>query len=200
VALTSSNSKSTLTISIRKPIAKMANNPNVKAVLSNSLPLLKISFGSEQVKEPGQHLSRDKAVAAPTVNFNAVSSTGRYLLLNIDLDAPFASFPILGPIMHWLQPDLTTGVTKDNAGFAVLARGKEENGACVDWIGPKPPPGAGPHRYVFLLYEQPKGFEAGKLGWNHGVGRSARMRFDIDGFEKKAGLEKAVGGNWFLSN
>jgi phosphatidylethanolamine-binding protein (PEBP) family uncharacterized protein len=174
----------------------MSNNTNVKAVLSNTLPLLKISFGTDQVKEPGQHLPRVKAPSAPTIHFNSVSSTGRYLLLSIDLDAPFASFPVLSPIMHWLQTDLTMGVTKDENGFAVLAGSK----GGVDWVAPRPPPGAGPHRYLFLLYEQPKGFEAGKLGWDQGVGRRARMRFDLDGFEKKAGLGKVVGGNWFVSN
>lgn len=102
--------------------------------------------------------------------------------------------------MHWLQPDLTTGVTKDDDGFATLARSQSDTRASVDWVGPKPPPGAGPHRYIFLLYEQPEGFDAAKLGWDQGVTRRARMRFDVDGFEEKAGLGKAVAGYWFLSN
>lgn len=179
----------------------MSNNANVKAVLLNSLPILKVTFNpSEQVKEPGQFLSRDKAQSAPTTHFNTASSTGRYLLLNIDLDAPFASLPVLGPILHYFQSDLTIGVTKDDAGFAVLAKTKGEKSLCADWVAPRPPPGARPHRYVSLLYEQPAGFDAKALGWDKNVGLRARIRFDIDGFEKKAGLGKAVAGNSFTSN
>lgn len=82
----------------------------------------------------------------------------------------------------------------------MLARSKGETSASVDWVAPRPPPGAGPHRYVFLLYEQPEGFNGKTLGWGGEVGRRQRVRFDIDGFEEKAALGKAVAGNWFTCN
>jgi phosphatidylethanolamine-binding protein (PEBP) family uncharacterized protein len=105
----------------------MSKNANVKAVLENSLPLLKVSFGTNEVETPGQFFPRQQAGPDPEIKFNAVSSTGRYVLLNIDLDAPFISLPILSPVMHLILPDLTSGVTKDDAGYAVLAQGSDVN-------------------------------------------------------------------------
>jgi len=179
----------------------MAKNANVKAVLSNSLPLIKVTFGSEIVKEPGQYLTRQIAASTPSIAHNTSSGTytGAYVMLNVDLDAPFPSFAFLAPIMHWLQSDLTLSSTKDEGGFATLSA-PEDSKVSVDWAGPGPPPGSAPHRYVFMLYEQPEGFDSEKLGLVEGAGIRARMRFDLDGFEKKAGLGKAVAGNWFVSN
>jgi hypothetical protein len=55
-----------------------------------------------------------------------------------------------------------------------------------------------PHRYVFLLYEEPKGFDAGKGGKK--VGIWPRMRWDFGKFEKEVGLGEVVAGSWVLSN
>jgi len=176
----------------------MSDNPNVKAVLSNSLPLLQITFDSETVKEPGQFLSRSAATPTPKVAYKATSGT--YLLLNVDLDAPFKSLPFLGPILHWLEPSLTLSSSPQEEGFATLTKDEGSKLSSVFWAPPGPPPGAAPHRYVFLLYEQPDGFDPAKLGFGEGIGRRARMRFDLNGFEEKAGLGKAVAGNWFESN
>lgn len=74
----------------------------------------------------------------------------------------------------------------------------------ANWIGPEPPPGSGPHRYVFLLYEQPEGFEAAGKKYAPAEGKEmgiwGRVRFDLDGFEREVGLGKAVAANYFLSN
>lgn len=67
-------------------------------------------------------------------------------------------------------------------------------------MAPAPPPGAAPHRYVLLLYEQSEGFDMDALGGGEDESLRLRVRIDIDGFEKKAGLGKAVAGNWFTSN
>src|SRR6202012_5510876 len=101
--------------------------------LSNSLPLLKINFGTNELKEPGERLSREVAGLAPTVACNS-SGSGKYLLINIDLDAPFASFPFLAPILHWLVVDLTVSAPKDGAdGFSTLTA-PEGSAPLVDWI------------------------------------------------------------------
>jgi len=49
----------------------MAESESVKAVLSNSLPLLKINFGANEIKEPGEKLSREVAASEPTVAYNS---------------------------------------------------------------------------------------------------------------------------------
>lgn len=109
------------------------------------------------------------------------------------MDPPFPSFPIMGPILHWLQPNYTgtpDGKMTSSGPFV------------ADFIGPQPPPGSGPHRYAFFLYEQPAGFEVAKFapagGKSMGIGK--RVRFDLDRFEKEAGLGGIVASTYFKSN
>jgi phosphatidylethanolamine-binding protein len=75
----------------------------------------------------------------------------------------------------------------------------------TNYIPPAPPPGSAPHRYVFLLYEQPAGFDAAEFAPAQGgpgteVPAYKRMWFDLDAWEKKAGLGDVVAFNYFVSN
>jgi phosphatidylethanolamine-binding protein (PEBP) family uncharacterized protein len=170
----------------------MANQTAVQSVLDSTVPVLEISFGNEKVVN-GSFIGRAEATLAPSLVWPdaATDSTKKYLHINIDLDAPFQSFSILAPILHFLQKDIVIG-----------ANGALETSSAplVDWIKPGPPPGSGPHRYVSLLYEQPDGFNSdGSIIPEGGMARIARMRFDLGGFEKKGGLGKPVAGAWFSS-
>jgi len=177
----------------------MAESESVKAVLSNSLPLLKINFGANEIKEPGEKLSREVAASEPTVAYNS-SGNGKHLLVNIDLDAPFSSFSVLAPVLHWLVTDLTVSASKEGAnGFSTLTA-PEGSVPMAHWAGPGPPPGSAPHRYVFLLYEQPEGFSAKEFVPEGGMKLPGRMRFRFEEFEKKTGLGKPIAGNWFVAS
>jgi phosphatidylethanolamine-binding protein (PEBP) family uncharacterized protein len=72
----------------------------------------------------------------------------------------------------------------------------------ADYAGPGPPPPSSLHRYVFLLYEQPEGFDPIKFAPPGGkkVGMRPRMRYDLKAFEKEAKLGPVVAVNYFLSN
>lgn len=62
---------------------------------------------------------------------------------------------------------------------------------------------SGPHRYVFLLYEQPSGFDAKKFtpqAEGQEFPMMQRIRFDPDKFVKEAGLGEVLAGGWFESN
>lgn len=112
----------------------------------------------------------------------------------MDLDAPFTGFAVMSPILHWMQPGF-----KPQAGTTNLTT---EAPFVANYAGPGPPPGSGPHRYVFLLYEQPDGFEVSKYAPAGGkeLGITGRMRYDLAGFEKKAGLGSVVAATYFCSN
>jgi hypothetical protein len=72
----------------------------------------------------------------------------------------------------------------------------------VDYYGPGPPPFSAPHRYVFLLYEQPADFDVAKFAPKDGkkVGIWPRVHYDLRKFEEKAGLGGVVAVNYFSSN
>lgn len=72
----------------------------------------------------------------------------------------------------------------------------------ANYAGPGPPPPSSPHRYVFMLYEQPEGFDPAKFAPPGGkkLGIRPRMRYDLKAFEKEAKLGPVVASNYFLSN
>jgi phosphatidylethanolamine-binding protein (PEBP) family uncharacterized protein len=171
----------------------MASSATIKAVLASTPAALQISFGTEEVKEQGQHLPRAKATTEPTITFPGAVPGKKYLVINIDLDAPFSSFPFLAPICHWVKHDLT--VSQEGAALT------SSTPTLVEWGPPGPPPGAGPHRYVFALYEQPESFTPETvLPGGVKLTRTGRMRFDFEGFEKKTGVGGVVAGGYFNSN
>lgn len=102
---------------------------------------------------------------------------------------------MLGPILHWLQPDIKLGQD------GVLAAGATS--AIAPYIGPAPPPFAAPHRYVFYVYEQPEGFDAGKFRFvpeGQVPAVTKRMFYDADKFVREAGLAEMVAANYLESN
>ena len=115
------------------------------------------------------------------------------MVVALDLDAPFPSWSGLGPILHWIQPGFKTGpdntLTSDQPFVA-------------NYIGPAPPPGSGPHRYTFFLFEQPDSFDGKKYAPANGkpLGNWSRMRYDLDSWQKEAKLGDPLAVNYFLSN
>ncbi|TGO33224.1 hypothetical protein BHYA_0259g00060 [Botrytis hyacinthi] len=144
-----------------------------------------------------QYIPRSEAQTSPSLSLStptpAPATSTTYLLIMLDLDAPFPSLPHLGPFLHWIQPGYTanpTGLLTTTSPFI------------ANYIGPAPPPGSAPHRYSFYVFEQPADFDAGKYAPAAGKPLSLwyRMRFDLDGWQKMAGLGEPVAVNYFLSN
>jgi hypothetical protein len=126
------------------------------------------------------------------------SALGTYIVVGLDLDALFPSLTALSPLLHWLQPGLRSSSANDGtsrlegSGISPIA----------NYLGPFPPPGSGPHRYLFLLYEQPANFDASKYGMARraNLGVWPRTRYDLGAFEKAAQLGPVVAANYFKSN
>ena len=138
-----------------------------------------------------------EAQEPPKLAFNPKASTESYIVIGLDIDAPFQSLPVLSPILHWIQPGLKPERTSD--GTASLTA--SDTPFVVNYIGPAPPPGSGAHRYVFLLYEQPAGFDGKKHAPAGGakMGNWPRMRYDLGAFEKEAKLGPVIAANYFWS-
>lgn len=113
--------------------------------------------------------------------------------MSLDIDAPFPSFGVLGPILHWIQSDVKvtdSSVLEFDVPFV------------ANWIGPAPPPGSAPHRYIFFLYEQPESFNlkdhAPAGGKN--LPNWSRMRYNLDAWANEAKLGPLVAFNYFFCN
>jgi phosphatidylethanolamine-binding protein (PEBP) family uncharacterized protein len=134
------------------------------------------------------------------------SSTTKYIVIALDIDAPFQSLPILGPILHWIQPGFITSSAAEEDGGNNSNNNNNKLSTSepfvANYIGPAPPPGSGPHRYCFFVYEQPAGFDVAKHAPANGakVGNGARMWASLDDKVKEFGLGELLAFNYFTSN
>src|SRR5215469_4975750 len=157
----------------------------IKSIDVGSISILGVTYGSyHPISKPGSFLSRHDAVSMPTLYHSA--SSGKFIACCIDLDAPFPSFPFLSPIVHCIQSDLVPSsptITDDETKYELKVDGDVK--PINAYAGPRPPPISAPHRYVFLLYEQPTNFEKSNLGLPEEFGIKDRMMWNQNEFEKK---------------
>lgn len=134
-----------------------------------------------------------EAQKAPEISYAVPDPSATYLVVALDLDAPFPSFSVLGPILHWIQPGFKAG--PDNVLIS-------SDPFIANYIGPAPPPGSAPHRYTFFLFEQPSDFDSIKYAPAGGKPLSnwKRMRYDLGSFQRTAKLGDPIVANYFLSN
>ncbi|KAK9370197.1 phosphatidylethanolamine-binding protein [Lipomyces kononenkoae] len=178
----------------------MPVNESVTAALSliekDASKTLGVTVGTHTVV-PGQYIPRAEAQSPPELAFTVPSASGTYMAICLDIDAPFPSFGVLGPILHWVQPGLKPEPTTN--GQSIL---KVTAPFVANYIGPAPPPGSAPHRYVFFLYQQPEGFDGKKYAPPNGQNLSNwyRMRYDLDAWRNKTKLGPLLAANYFRSN
>ncbi|OXA42542.1 OV-16 antigen [Folsomia candida] len=113
-----------------------------------------------------------------------------YVLMMLDMDGPSRTDPVNGPVNHWLVGNIDGGQDNSWRNGTVLA----------EYSRPRPQTGTGLHRYVFLVYMQPRG---GNISFTETVipaGPSvARRNFDYRQFAIKYGLGQPYAVNYFQS-
>ena len=134
-----------------------------------------------------------------TPEFGFDVTSGTYLVVCLDPDAPYPSFPIMAPIMHMMLP----GLKPEQVAGGTNKMLPSGNAHGLNFVRPRPAPGSSAHRYIFLLYEQPSTFDDKRFTfieeqisvmsiWN-------RVRFDLASFEKEAELGPVIAANYFWS-
>ncbi|CEP14582.1 hypothetical protein [Parasitella parasitica] len=119
----------------------------------------------------GNFIEPSKSADIPELTLIGLDSTAEYTLLLVDPDAPCKEDPKWGPYRS----------------------GKIDEGKALSaYMGPAPPPKTGDHRYIFLLYKQPKTQAA------FGVLAKERANWEFKTFVKDNDLE-LVGINFFVS-
>jgi phosphatidylethanolamine-binding protein (PEBP) family uncharacterized protein len=122
-----------------------------------------------------------------------------YTVIALDIDAPFRSRNVLSPIAHWIQTDFKIQDQNQGQQSRKLESGESP---VIPWLPAGPPPGAAPHRYIFLLYKQrpDKSVPAELKKKGARVMRPQRMRYDVDKIVKTLGLGEIVAVTYFVSN
>ncbi|KAG9222016.1 hypothetical protein CCMSSC00406_0010381 [Pleurotus cornucopiae] len=134
---------------------------------------------------PGQSLTRAQVASAPTftVTPGSGSLSGTYTLAMVDF-GPVGSDQSKGVTRHWL----VNGLTITNSAFSNTSAV-----AITQYAGPAPPAGSGPHRYAFLLWEQPSTFTAPAAFSQPNMGVST---FDVNAYATDAKLGAVIAGNY----
>eukprot|EP00008_Paramoeba_atlantica_P003136 CAMPEP_0201490296 /NCGR_PEP_ID=MMETSP0151_2-20130828/26016_1 /ASSEMBLY_ACC=CAM_ASM_000257 /TAXON_ID=200890 /ORGANISM="Paramoeba atlantica, Strain 621/1 / CCAP 1560/9" /LENGTH=247 /DNA_ID=CAMNT_0047876207 /DNA_START=335 /DNA_END=1078 /DNA_ORIENTATION=- len=121
----------------------------------------------------------------PKVSFQPIGTESldmwetHWTLLMVDADEPSREQPDARARQHWVVANIP-------------ARGKIEDGTClVDYMPPTPWKNSGPHRYTFLLFQQPNGLISfddftpiPSSDWS-----SKRDKLSISDFSSKYGLQ-----------
>ncbi|KAK8014794.1 hypothetical protein PG990_008090 [Apiospora arundinis] len=110
------------------------------ALNSDASKTLGLTVGKHAEVQPGTYIPRADAQSPPEVLYPAASPDKTYLIMSLDMDAPFKSLPILGPIWHWCQSDLKVS-SADTTNTALPGRLESAESPVVNYIGPAPPPG-----------------------------------------------------------
>ncbi|KAH7884177.1 phosphatidylethanolamine-binding protein [Phlebopus sp. FC_14] len=130
----------------------------------------------------------------PMQTFDSADEVG-YTLVMTDPDAPSRRDPKMGEWRHWV----VTGIKPP--GTSALEAGdmsaRFTKAATTPYHPPAPPPGTGPHRYVFLLYQEPSpDFSIAPDAPEHKNGARDRAKWSAQSFAQRYGL-KLVGVNYF---
>lgn len=170
-------------------------------------PELRVVFPEgTSVSKPGIKLPKLAAKDTPDLSLASAlvkpHDGDKYIALCIDLDAPFTSFSFMGPIVHWLATDLVADQASAAGSFTPLTT---ETPHVMSYAGPGPPPGSAPHRYVFMVWEQPTAVASpdkvrDDLSLPAEPGLMARIRWDQIAFEQKMGLGEPLAVNYFVAS
>ncbi|XP_054156927.1 protein D3-like [Oppia nitens] len=129
----------------------------------------------------GNELTPTQVKDKPTISWPS-ELDAYYTLVMTDPDAPTRSDPIFGEFKHWLVINIAGS---DVVSGQVLA----------DYKGSGPPKDTGLHRYIFLVYRQPKLIE-------HPVSTTdlaKRSQFKIRNFAKDNNLGQPIAVNYFMA-
>ncbi|KAI8388586.1 phosphatidylethanolamine-binding protein [Radiomyces spectabilis] len=147
--------------------------------------MLEIKYPNNKEVLLGNTLTVEETSEAPVVNFAPPDADAEYTLLLVDPDAPSKQDPKMAPWRHWVIVNIPGSQTTN-----VQASASQHS----EYFGPAPPPGTGPHRYIFLLYKQANknnSFQA------MSAEPQARGKFDFKQFAKDNNLE-LIAVNYFL--
>jgi phosphatidylethanolamine-binding protein (PEBP) family uncharacterized protein len=166
----------------------------------NPVALLDVAYTSANSPVyviPGGNLTTPETENIPSfwltyTNASLVNET--FTLIMVDPDAPTPQNQSLAQIRHLILGDLQLDVSGSaSAGTALL---RNSTPALSDYFSPGPPAGSDPHRYTFMLYVQPSGFQQNASIL---VNASTPITgFNLTSFVETVGLGSPLAGTFFF--
>lgn len=166
-----------------------ANIPEDLSITFNPNALLEVTFpepGADPITiHAGQQLPRDSTAGPPTFTLRDSSCQGPFVIAAVDPDAPTPQDPTNAQIRHFLGGNFTPNTS------GLLSNSTP---ALSEFRQPTPPAGSDAHRYIFLLFEQPRGFNSQTV-----VNTTTPVQnFDIAAFASAVGLGDPIAGSFML--
>ncbi|KAF9068630.1 PEBP-like protein [Rhodocollybia butyracea] len=144
--------------------------------------------GKDIVLHAGIHVPRNDTAGPPSFAIGGEAGNGPFVVAAIDPDAPTPQDPTDAEIRHFL-----------GGNFFTLRGGEPERltnttPAISEFRQPTPPVGSPAHRYTFLLFHQPLGFNSQTL-----VNSTTSVElFNLSSFAEATGLGQPIGGTFML--
>ncbi|KAI0078222.1 PEBP-like protein [Panus rudis PR-1116 ss-1] len=139
----------------------------------------------------GVQLPRNATAGPPKFAIrNAVPTTRPFVVAAVDLDAPTPQNPTSAQIRHFLGGDFHLVPTRGTNTEPLV----NSTAAVSEFRQPTPPAGSDPHRYVFLLFNQPAGFDQQTIV----TPATSIANFNISQFAEEVGLGNPIGGTFIL--
>ncbi|KAF9482594.1 PEBP-like protein [Pholiota conissans] len=154
--------------------------------------LLKVTFpvvGAKPVTlHAGIQLPRKVTAGPPFYNVIGSQSKGPFVVAAVDPDVPTPQDPSVAQIPHFLGGNFFLKSLKAPTFLS------NNTPAITEFRQPRPHAGSDPHRYIFLLFNQSKGFDNQTLVNS----TSSLALFNISAFASTVGLGQPIGGTFML--
>ncbi|KAF8199074.1 PEBP-like protein [Pholiota molesta] len=154
--------------------------------------LLEVTFPQTDARSitlhAGIQLPRNATVGPPIFNVIGSRSKGPFVVAAVDPDAPTPQAPTVAQIRHFLGGNFFLESPRSPTLLS------NHTPAISKFQQPTPPAGSDPHRYTFLLFDQPKGFNEQTL-----VNATTSIAmFNLSSFAAAVGLGQPIGGTFML--
>ncbi|KAI0345130.1 PEBP-like protein [Trametopsis cervina] len=171
-----------------------ANIPANAEITFNPSVVLEVTFPQASARpvavHAGIHLPRNQTVGPPQFAvLGDIERTQRFVVATVDLDAPTPQAPTAAQIRHFLGSDFVRGANEE-----LLKELVNTTAPVSGWLQPTPPAGSDAHRYVFLLFHQPAGFDQQTLV----TPSTSISNFNISSFAEATHLGNPIGGTFIL--
>lgn len=169
-----------------------AHIPTDLGIAFNPRFLLEVSFPQAPgyiTLHAGLPVPRNATVGPPSFTALGTAQTGPFVIISVDPDVPTPQNRTLAQIRHLLAPNFSA---LDSAPvFRLLTNSTP---AISPYLQPGPPAGSPAHRYIFLLFDQPEGFNDQTL-----VTQTTPIAlFNVSAFAAATGLGAPIAGTFML--